>query len=319
MKIIFMGTSCFALPSLEKIASINKYKILKVISTPDTLQGRGLKLVPPPVKDKAISLNLPLMQEEKINSEIFLSKIRELEPDIGIVISFGKILKKELLNLPKYGCINIHGSLLPSYRGPAPIQWAIINGEKKTGVTSIFMNEGIDTGDIILKKELDILPIDTSETLFSKLSVLAGDLLLETLSLIESGKFSRYPQDNNLASYTRLIKKEDGKINWDSTATKIVNLIRGLTPWPGTYTYIGNKMLKIYEACVSDEYKNIITPGKIIKIEKGNGITVSASEGAILIKTVQPENKKKMSAYDFALGYNIKIGQELKNEYSSKY
>ncbi|MBI5207676.1 MAG: methionyl-tRNA formyltransferase [Candidatus Firestonebacteria bacterium] len=316
MKIIFMGTSSFAVPSLEKLAACNKYEILKVITTPDSVQGRGYKLISPPVKEKSLSLGLPIIQPEKLNNEEFNKEIITLKPDIGIVISFGKILRKPLLSLPSLGCINIHGSLLPKYRGAAPIQWALINGEKETGVTSLFMDEGIDTGDIILQDKISILHEDTRETLHDKLSVLGGEILLKTLELIDSGSFPRYIQDNSQASYARIIKKEDGKIDWSKKSDEIINLIRGMTPWPGTYSWLENKLIKIWDADIYDTSKDSairshkLKEGEIFKIEKNHGIFVASGHGAIIIKVIQPENKKKMSAYDFVLGYRIKPGQK---------
>lgn len=310
LKIIFMATSGFAIPSLEKL-SISNHQIVKVITTPDSQKGRGLKIYSSPVKDKTISLKLPLLQPENIKTNSFLEELKQIEADIGVVISYGKILPSSLINLPRYGCINIHGSLLPKLRGAAPIQWAIINGETETGVTSIFMNAGIDTGDIILQKKMDILPCDTAETLHNKLSVLGGELLIETLEIIESGNYHRRSQDNKLSSYARILTKEDGKINWNDSDRKIINLIRGATPWPGAYSFLLEKKIKIHCASLYEDIKigQNYEPGEIFKIEKNIGIVVKTGNSAILIKELQPENKKRMSAYDFVLGHNIKPGQ----------
>ncbi|MBI5417167.1 methionyl-tRNA formyltransferase [Candidatus Poribacteria bacterium] len=317
MNLIFMGTSNFAVPGLEKIFVSGKYNILKVITSSDSQKGRGLKLTYSPVKNKALSLGLPILQPEKISDPIFLDEIKNLNPDLGIVISFGKILHKSFLEIPVLGCINIHGSLLPKYRGAGPIQWTIINGEKKTGVTSMFMDEGIDTGDIIFQDEIEISPSDTAETLHDKLALMGSDLLLKTLASIESGSCKRIAQDNALSSYARIIIKKDGEIMWNKKNEEIINLIRGLTPWPGTYTWFENKMIKIWEADLSlVQEKNQSIPGEILKIEKNQGIIVATQDGSLLIKTVQPENKKRMPAYDFVLGHKIIPGERFANEYN---
>lgn len=307
MKIIFMGTPDFAVPTFEKLIDCG-HNILGAFTKPDKPVGRSQnKLFFSPVKSYALKNNINVYQPKTLKDHEIIDTIKNLKPDVIVVVAYGKILPKEILNIPKYGCINVHGSLLPKYRGAAPIQWSIINGEKVTGVTTMFMDEGLDTGDILLKKEIEILEDDTSESLFKRMSYIGADLLVETIKLLENGSLNRVKQDESLASYTSIIKKSDGKIDWNKSSKEIFNLIRGMNPWPVTYTYIKkNRLLKIYRSRISDIQSNV--PGEILSTDP---LVISCGKGtSIELLEVQLEGKKKISAEEFIRGYRI-----LKNEF----
>ena len=302
MKIIFMGTPDFAVPTFKKIIE-SGYCILGVFTQPDKPVGRNQsKLIFSPVKSYAVKNNIEVYQPNTLKNEEVIDTIKKLKPDIIVVVAYGKILLKEILDIPKYGCINVHGSLLPKYRGAAPIQWSIINGEKTTGVTTMFMDEGLDTGDILLKKEVEILEDDTSESLFKKMSFIGADLLVETIKLLEKGVLNRTKQDEVLASHTRIIKKIDGKIDWHKPSREIYNLIRGMNPWPVAYTYIKqSKLLKIYKAKMSDMPSDI--PGKVLNVVP---LVIGCGEGtSIELLEVQLEGKKRIKSEEFIRGYRI--------------
>ncbi|MDR1628026.1 MAG: methionyl-tRNA formyltransferase [Oscillospiraceae bacterium] len=302
MKIIFMGTPDFAVPTFQKLID-NGYCILGAFTQPDKPVGRKQhELVFSPVKSCAIKNNIKIFQPTTLRSDEVIGTIKALEPDAIVVAAYGKILPKEVLNIPKYGCINVHGSLLPKYRGAAPIQRSIINGEKVTGITTMLMDEGLDTGDILLAKEIEILEDDTSESLFKKMSHAGANLLIETIKLLENNKLIRIKQDELLASYSGIIKKIDAKIDWNKLSKEVYNLIRGMNPWPIAYTYIKkNKLLKIYKAKISDMPSNI--PGEVLNI---NPLIISCGGGTSLeLSEVQLEGKKRIKAEEFTRGYKI--------------
>lgn len=303
MDIVFFGTSEFGVPSLLKLAA-SKHKILAVVTQPDSRKGRHLKLSISPVKEAAAKFKLKILQPEKLD-ETFINKLKSLNPDIFIVIAFGHILKKEVLQIPSFYSINLHASLLPKYRGAAPINWATMNGETKTGVTIIKMNELMDEGDIILQRESDINPEDTSFTLGKKLSQLGADLLLRTLEDIENNKEHFIRQDSKEATYARKLKKEDGLIDWKKTAAEIHNKVRGLIPWPGAYTILNRKILKIWRTEVLEEKKG--KPGEIIKAE-GDSLTVGTAKGQLKILELQLEAGKRMNVANFLRGHKISAG-----------
>lgn len=305
MKIIFFGSDIFGLPSLEKIK--RKYEISCVITAPDKPKGRGLKLLPTPVKEWATMNGIDVYQPDKFD-ENFINKLKKIEPDLIILISYGKILPPPVLKIPKIAPINVHPSLLPKYRGPAPIEWALINGEEKTGISIIKMNERIDEGEIIIQKEVEILPYDNAFTLKNKLSQIAGDVLMEGIEIyIKEGK--TYPQKGE-ASYAPKLKKEDGLIKWEERAEKIYNLVRGLIIWPGTFTYINlngiKKLLKIYKVEIGEKEGIYGKPGEIIKIEN-EFIEIACGNGTIKIKELQIEGKSKMNVSQFLCGYHKRI------------
>jgi len=310
MKIIFFGSSEFAVESLNKILKTQKHKVICVVTQADKKQGRGLKLVFTPVKEAAIKNNLKIYQPQDLHSSQTLNYLKELDPELFVVVSYGKILPKELLEIPKIFAINLHASLLPKYRGAAPINWAIINAETQTGVTIIKLNPRMDAGEIILQKQMPIEDTDTNISLEKKLAILGSDLVIEAIDLITNNKHKLVKQDETVMSLAPLMKKENGLIRWDEPAQKIYNLIRGSLRWPGAYTHYQDKIIKIWEAGFDYNIKSNAVPGEIIGSSK-EGIVVKTGEGNLLIKKLQPESGKIMPAYDFLQGHKIKIGDRL--------
>ncbi len=294
-----MGTPEFAVPSL-KLLFENNYEIVSVVTVPDSKKGRGLKISESPVKAFAVQNNLNILQPDDLKDIEFENQIRSLEPDLIIVVAF-KILPKEIFNIPKYGSFNLHASLLPKYRGAAPINRAVINGESETGVTSFFLKEKVDTGNIIIQKRTEIMTDDNAGTLHDKLAFLGAEVVLETVRMIESGNISVTEQDNSLASPAPKIFKEDCRIDWGLKSLIIHNLIRGLSPHPGAYTYLENKSLKIYETCKT-EILSQNHHGKLIIDNKK--LFVTTEDFLLEIKELQPEGKKRMSAVDFINGFD---------------
>lgn len=307
-RIIFFGTPEFAIPSLEGI--FEKEILLAVVTQPDKPKGRGLKLFPSPVKNWALAKNLKIFEPVKLKDPLFLEEIKNFFPDLIVVCSYGKIFPKELLDIPKYGCWNIHASLLPKYRGASPINWAILEGEKETGITIMLMDEGLDTGPILLQKKIPILEEDTAVSLSQKLSILGKEAILEAIELHKKGLLKAIPQPENGISYAPILKKEDGFFTFEESAEKIEKKVRAFLPWPTAFTYYKNKLLKILSAKAIPIHHNNI-PGTVLEIKK-EGILIATSRGAILIKEVQLEGKKKISAYEFACGQRFKIGALLK-------
>lgn len=310
MRIVFFGTSPFACPSLEAIIE-SRHNILAVVTQPDRKKGRNLVVTSPPVKALALRHNLKVHQPDRISSPDFIESLKNYKADIFVVVSFGQILKKEVLEIPQHFCLNLHGSLLPKYRGPAPINWAIINGETISGVTIIKMEEIVDRGNILLKKEVKTEPKDNALTLSDKLSKLGAQLLTEALNLIEAGKISFTPQDEQQVTFAPKLKRSDGLINWSQEAVTIHNKVRGLFPWPGTFTNFHNKTLKILETKIILPEENIKeNSGTIIDI-KNEGFIIQTGKGLILVKQVQLEGSKVMSAKQFSLGHSIKTEMKL--------
>ncbi|MCX7833532.1 MAG: methionyl-tRNA formyltransferase [Ignavibacteria bacterium] len=299
MNIVFMGTPKFAVPSLEILIK-NNYNISTVVTQPDRPAGRGLQIQFSEVKKFAILRKLPILQPEDLKSEDFIDTIKKLEPDLIIVVAY-RILPPEVFTIPKKGSFNLHASLLPKYRGAAPINWAIINGETETGVTTFFLEEKVDTGNIILQKKINIDFEDTAGTLHDKLSLLGAETVLETVRLIETGNVKTYKQNDTLATLAPKIYKDDCKINWDKNAIDIYNFIRGLSPTPCSYTYFDNKQLKIYSSKVTNR-KSIANAGSII-IENRN-LYVNTKDFQLQILELQLEGKRKLSAIDFINGLN---------------
>lgn len=309
MKILFMGTPDFAAGILEAIVKSDDHEVVAVVTQPDRPKGRSKELIACPVKEYALSQGINVLSPVKIKQSEEVEKLRAIDADIYVVAAFGQILSKEILDIPKYGCINVHASLLPEYRGAAPIQWSIADGKKFTGVTIQQMNEGVDTGDIITSVTTQISPDETGESLFNKLMHAGADLIVSTLDLIAKGETVHTPQDETKATYAKILKKEMGLIDYTKTAQEIERLCRAFTPWPGIYTYLDNRMLKIKKCSAAVDAVNA-TPGEIVSVSKDD-IKVACSGSVLCIERLQPEGKKEMSAHDFLLGNAIKPGMML--------
>jgi len=306
MKVVFMGTPDFAVPSLKALIE-SGYIVEAVVTQPDKPKGRGYKISYPPVKEVAISNNIPVLQPEKIkNNYEFYNELKNYNPDVIVVVAYGKILPKEILELPRFGCINVHASLLPKYRGAAPINWAIINGEKQTGITIMYMEEKLDAGDIILQELVGIEEDDTAGILHDKLAFLGSKLLVKALGLMESGKAMRIPQKEEEATYAPMIDREITEIKWVKSSKEIVNLIRGLNPFPGAHTYYKDELIKIWRAASVDN-ADYGKPGEIVELGR-DYILVSCGKGGLKILELQREGKKKLSAGEFLRGISIKVG-----------
>jgi len=315
LKIIFIGTAEFGVPVLEKLLD-NKENIVEVITQPDRPQGRGRKILPTPIKKIALDKGVEVFQPENINDEKSIKKIIKFNPDIILVVAYGQILSKDILDIPRIGCINIHASLLPKYRGAAPINWAIINGEKETGITFIFMSEKVDAGDIIYQRKITILPDETYGELRERLSKLSGEVINEFLEEIKKGKIKRIPQDNRLVTYAKKMSKQDGEITWNDKGEILYNLIRGTTPYPGAFTSYKGKKLKITRARFLEDYPADLEvsssiPGSVVKIEKDSLLISTGDKGIIKILKLIPAGSKEMTANQFVNGYKIKPGEEL--------
>lgn len=309
MKIVFMGTPDFAKESLQAIYEA-EHKIQAVVTNPDKPKGRGMKLVASPVKEYAISKDLKIYQPEKIrNNTEFIEEIKNLNPDVICVVAYGKILPKEMLEIPKLGCINVHGSLLPKYRGAAPIQWAVINGEKVTGVTTMYMDVGMDTGDMILKEEVVLGEDETTGELWERLSKVGAKLLVKTLKEVENGTAPRIPQGEEF-TMAPMLNKEISKINWDKTAKEIKNLVRGLNPIMGTYSFLDGKKYKFWKVDVLNSENSNLENGTVIESNSKDGLIIKVRDGAIKVLEIQAENARKMNINDFLRGNNIEIGKK---------
>lgn len=303
MRIIFMGTPDFAVPTLREIVN-QGHRVITVVTQPDRVKGRGFKLSYSPVKECALGFNIPVEQPVKLKKDYeLIEKLKQMEPDAIVVVAFGQLLPREVLSIPKLGCINVHASLLPKYRGAAPINWSIINGESKTGVTTMLMDKGLDTGDILLKKSVDIEEDETAGELHDRLQYLGAQLLIETLDGLEKGSLNPEPQDNSKSSYASMLDKDMGKISWVKNAKDIKNLVRGLNPWPGAYSYLNDSKLKIWRTEIEKDVKG--QPGEIWKVDKA-GIHVYAGCDGIIIKELQGENAKRIDAYAYTLGHPVK-------------
>lgn len=313
MNIIYMGTPEFAVKPLQAIVDAG-HKVLACFTQPDKPKGRGKTLQPTPVKEKALSLDIPVYQPVKLREEENVQIIRDYQPDAIVVAAYGQILPESILNIPQYGCINIHASLLPKYRGAAPIEWTIINGETESGVTTMYMAKGLDTGDMIEKTVVPIADTDTGVTLHDKLADAGAELILSTLSKLENHTAIRTPQDDSLSCYASMLKKEMGELDFTKDAASLERLIRGLQPWPVAYTKMNQKTVRIYEAFVCEQPEEAledgtqIVPGMIVRVTKKN-FTVACGNGALMIRKLQPEGKKPMDCAAFLAGNKLKTGQ----------
>lgn len=305
MRIVFMGTPDFAVPSLE--ALLTKHEVVLVVTQPDKPKGRGKKMVFPPVKECALAHGIPVLQPEKVKEESFIEELRSYAPDLIAVTAFGQILTEPILKMPKYGCINVHGSLLPKYRGAAPMQWSIIDGEKVTGITTMYMAKGLDSGDMLLKREVEITAEDTFATLHDKMAETGADLLLETLDGLEAGTISRQEQNHEEATYAPMITKETGHIDWSKTGEEIINLIRGLNPAPAAYTVYEGETLKIFGAEKTEYSAEDAACGEIVAVTK-KGFAVKCGDGVLLVNELQARGGKRMAADAYLRGHEMKTG-----------
>lgn len=301
MRIIFFGTPAFAIPSLVALLQ-SEGEVIAVVTQPDKKKGRGRISSPSPVKELAIDRGIKILQPVNIKDPLFLNGLSKIMPEIIVVVAYGRILPAQILRLPSHGCINVHASLLPKYRGAAPIQWAIINGEKKTGITTMLMDEGLDTGNILLQEETEISSDDNAETLGNKLAEIGASLLIRTIKGIRSGYIKPIPQKGT-PGYAPPLKKEDGRLNWSKTATEIFNFVRGMYPWPCAYCYLNKERIKITRV------KMLEGSGIPRRVEKtGEELIVGTGEGLISIIELQPEGKIPMSAKAFLQGRRLREG-----------
>lgn len=307
-----MGTPDFAVNTLEAVVKAG-HEVLLVVTQPDKAKGRGKKMVFTPVKEKALEYNLPVSQPERVRDEAFMDELERLKPDVIVVAAFGQILPERILNIPRYGCINVHASLLPAYRGAAPIQWAVIDGLEETGITIMYMEKGLDTGDIICQRRVKLSPEETGGSLFERLAVEGADLLVETLEQLENGTAVRRKQDDSKSSYAKMLSKDMGRLDFTQDAVILERLIRGLNPWPSAYTRVNGKTLKIYMAEVLKEEETAgqeAEAGRVIAVDK-KSFTVRCGKGALRILNLQLEGKKRMDTAAFLLGYDIHKGMIL--------
>lgn len=307
-RVVFMGTPGFAVPSLQALHE-SRHDVVLVVTQPDRPRGRGRKIMPSPVKESAVRFGYDFLQPESVKTHAFQDIIADVKPDLLVVVAFGQILPKRLLELPPLKAINVHASLLPKYRGPAPIQWAIINGEKETGVTTMIMNEGLDTGDILLQQPIQISPEDTSVTLHDTLAREGACLLLETMEKLAAGKLVPTPQDPAAAFYVPMLQKKDGHINWKLPARDIANFIRGINPWPGAFTFCGDTRLKIYRSkCLEKETHE--APGTVL-MSFPDELLVATGKGTLLIQELQGASGKCLAIKEYLCGCSMETGTVL--------
>ena len=305
MRIVYMGTPDFAVPALEKLAQSPDYTVAAVFTQPDKPKGRKMVMTPPDVKVCAEKLGIPVFQPSSMRSEETYNSLKELNPDVIVVAAYGQILPKAVLDLPKFGCVNIHGSLLPKYRGAAPIQQSVLDGEKVTGVTTMLMDVGLDTGDILLKAETEIGENETAGELFDRLAVLGGELIVQTLDKLKKGEITPQKQDESLATHTSKISKELCPIDFNKSAFEVHNKVRGLNPWPVAVTEIAGKTVKVYSSRVSDMSG---AAGTILSLKP---FVVACGDKSVELIEIQPQGKKRMTAQSFLAGHKLNIGDKL--------
>ncbi|MEQ1656424.1 MAG: methionyl-tRNA formyltransferase [Nitrospira sp.] len=311
MRIVFMGTPEFAVPSLEALLKSDD-QVVGIVTQPDRPKGRGQVLTPPPIKLLAQREGIPFLQPVKIRVPEFLTALAAWKPDLIAVTAYGRILHSPILTLPPMGCVNVHGSLLPKYRGAAPVQWAVINGEAETGITTMMMDEGMDTGAMLLQESLPIFPEDTSGMLAPRLAALGGSLLVKTIARLKAGTITPQPQNPALATLAPPLKKEDGVIDWATSASNIANRVRGLSPWPGAYTYLSSERWMVWSATQSPG-KPDIAPGTIIEVTK-QSIQVATGDGVLALKEIQPSNSKRLTVAQYLAGHRVSAGQRFDAE-----
>jgi methionyl-tRNA formyltransferase len=308
LRTIFLGTPEFAIPSLRALR--DNVELVAVVTQPDRPQGRGRKVAPPPVAQVARELGVPVLQPVKLRDPAVVETLRALHPDVIVTVAYGKIIPPQILALPPLGCINVHPSLLPKYRGASPIQAALANGERETGVTIMYQSETLDAGDIILQRRVPIAPDDTAQTLEARLAEEGAHALVEALMLIGDGKAPRRPQDESQATYAGKLTKESGRIDWTHPATALVNFIRAMDPWPSAYTWHRGKLLKIcrgkaLEGASADQ------PGVVTEARRGEGFVVATGQGSLLVTEVQPEGRRRMTADEYVRGAHLQVGERL--------
>lgn len=306
MRIVFMGSPDFAVPCLDCLLA-GPHQVVAVVTQPDRRSGRGQKIHFTPVKERALAAGIPVYQPENGNTDEFVQIMSELRPDLAVVVAFGQLLKPQLLQLPALGCINVHASHLPRYRGSAPIHWSIINGEASTGVATMYMDRGMDTGDIILSQEIIIAENDTVGSLHDKLASAGAGLLKETVELIAKGQAPRQIQDHARASYAPLLKKQHEIIQWQGTSRQVYNLVRGMNPWPGAHTLFNDQVLKIWQTEIASS-TTPGTPGQIAEVDQQKGIRVECAAGSLWLTEVQLQGSRRMSGADFVRGHRISSG-----------
>ncbi len=303
-----MGTPRFAVPSLAALA--DSADVTLVLCNPDRPAGRGRSVAPPPVKDEAIRRGIPVFQPEKARHPDAVARIAAEAPDLIVVVAYGHILPKPILDIPRLGCLNVHASLLPRYRGAAPINWAVARGEPVTGITIMRMDEGMDTGPMLHAREMPIGAEDTAETMFTKLSILGAEAMSEALRRLQEGSLVETPQDASLATYAPMLRKEHGRIDWSRPASEVRNLVRGMTPWPSAFALHGGRMLKVLSSSVIASPVPAGEPGEIVALGR-DGISVACGEGALRLRVVQPEGGKAMDAWAYAQGRRLPAGERL--------
>lgn len=306
MKVVFMGTPDIAVEVLNGLICSKKHEVVEVVTQPDRPRGRSGKPAFSPVKEVAIKENIPVFQPEKIKSADSVEHLKSLDFDVIVVVAFGQILSKEILDMPKYGCINVHASLLPRWRGAGPIQWAILAGDEKTGVTTMQMDVGLDTGDMLLKQEIAIEPDETGGSLFDKMAKLGSRLLLETLDGVEEGTITPESQKDEDSTYAKMLTKDMGNLDFTKSAKEVDCYIRGLNPWPSAFTHYEGKTLKLWRAKVADDIEGL-KPGQIGRITKDT-FSIQTGEGSLVIYELQMEGKKRMNTADFLRGVSVKEG-----------
>ena len=304
MRLIFMGTPEFSAPAIDALLEAG-HEIAAVFSQPDKPKGRGYNLTPPPVKVKALEHGIPVYQPTTMKDGEALQIFKDISPDVAVVIAYGKILPKEILEAPKYGCINVHASLLPKYRGAAPIQWSVIDGESKTGVTTMQMDVGLDTGDMLMKCETAIDPDETAGQLHDRLSLMGAKLIVDTLAALEQGALTPQKQDDSESCYAKMLTKELCAVDWHKSAKEIHNQIRGLSPWPVATAVLEGKKLKLHRSAIAAQGSETAACGEIISLDP---LTVQCGEGAVALLEIQAEGKKRMNAQDYLRGHPIETG-----------
>lgn len=308
LRAIFLGTPEFAIPSLYALR--DKVELLAVVTQPDRPQGRGRKVTPPPVAQVARELGVPVLQPVKLRDPAVVEALRALRPNVIVTVAYGKIIPPQILMLPPLGCINVHPSLLPKYRGASPIQAALANGERETGVTIMYQSETLDAGDIILQRRVPIAPDDPAQTLEARLAEEGAHALVEALALIADGKAPRRPQDESQATYAGKLTKESGRIDWTQPATALVNFIRAMDPWPSAYTWHRGKLLKICKGQAL-EGAPAAQPGVVTEARRGEGFVVATGQGGLLVTEVQPEGRRRMTADEYVRGTHLQVGERL--------
>lgn len=307
MRVVFMGTPDFAVGTLQALLA-SRHEVAAVVTQPDKPKGRGKAMQFTPVKEVAVEANIPVLQPKKVREPEVMEEIRKFQPDVIVVVAFGQIIPKAILDMPKYGCVNVHASLLPKYRGAAPIQWAVIDGEEKSGVTTMQMDEGLDTGDMLLTEEVTLDPEETGGSLFNKLSAVGAQLLLKTLDELEAGNIVPRPQpEESTTAYAAMLNKKMGEIDWNQSAVKIERLVRGLNPWPSAYTHLSGKTLKIWKASVQAQRGPHGEAGRIVLMDKKH-FGIQTGDGILEIQELQLEGKKRMTADAFLRGYQLEDG-----------